>query len=168
LVITTVTRRSVSQRLISASSSTVQTIVLIPARWHCASTPAAARRRCTATQSARQARSLRIGNSSLSRVAARLLQVQVAGGLPGDRRHHVGHPRHRVAGQFAQPGVADGGQWLALAGARVVEGGEFTVGGPPDVEFDVLRAGRRGVRIRLDGAGPRAVRRNGRHLLTSP
>jgi hypothetical protein len=221
LVISTQTRRSVSQRLISASSSTVQTIVLIPARWHCATTPAAARRRCTATQSARQARSLRIGRSSLSRgrrspgprhfvqvtaerqrrgnrgkprldrghrtvlqrrhdevarsedvqrhlddllLASGVLQVQVPGRLPGDHRHHVGHPRHRVTGQLTQPRVADGGQRVALAGPRVVEGGELAVGGPADVELDVLRAGRSGVRKRLDGPGPRAVRRNGRHL----
>jgi len=70
-VISTPTRGSASQRLISASLSTVQTMVLIPAWWHRVSTPAAASRRCTAAQSARQARSLRMGKSSLSRVAAR-------------------------------------------------------------------------------------------------
>ena len=84
LVISTVTRRSVSQRLISVSWSTVQTIVLIPARWHCATTPAAARRRWTATQSARQARSLRIGSSSLSRVAARLDRGTSSRSRPSD------------------------------------------------------------------------------------
>lgn len=85
------------------------------------------------------------------------------GGLPGDRRHHVRHPRHRVAGQLAQPGVADVAEPLALPGALVVEGSEFPVGGPPDVEFDVLRAGFQGVGVRLDGSGSRAVRRNGCH-----
>src|SRR6202035_2591533 len=76
---------------------------------------------------------------------------------------HVRHPRHRVAGQFAQTGVADRGQRVSLPCLRVVIGGEFPVSGPPDVELDVLGAGLGGLRERFDGPGPWAMRRNGRH-----
>jgi len=90
-----------------------------------------------------------MGKSSLSRVAAR----------PG-----LGTPfRYRVARQLAQLRVADGGQRVALPCARVMESGQLTVGGPPDIELDVLRSGFQGPRVRLDGPGARAVRRNGRH-----
>jgi hypothetical protein len=42
-------------------------------------------------------------------LAAGVLDIQVADGLPGDQGHDVGHPRHLVASHFAQPGVTDPG-----------------------------------------------------------
>jgi len=77
-------------------------------------------------------------------------------GATRDRREDVCDLRHFIPGKIAQPRIFHRRQRASLTGMRVMEGHEYPIRGPPDIELDIVGFRRDSVSVNVDGAALRA------------
>src|SRR5262249_36723731 len=88
---------------------------------------------------------------------AGFLQVKMAHRPARQQPHQLRHPRHLVASQVAEPGIAHRGHAAAPARPGPVKGHQRPVQGPPDIELHVLGARLQRAPVRLVRPAPRGL-----------